>query len=219
MAEYTSSFFEELSKLDPTQLRRMQEASLNWYRRQMVELGQIKPSDTNFQAIANDKTTKPTPPASIILPGRMFYYRYYPKYNKDLPYYDEYPLILFVQRVPDGFYGINLHYVAPVVRARILDILRPYMIQRGTPNGRVSVRLKDIIDLRQFYVLKPLVKKYLHAHVRSRMLQIDPKYWSTAVYLPIQRFRRASDQRVWADSWKKIQSSRRNPTQLPASPR
>ena len=55
--------------------------------------------------------------------GDMVMYVYDPKLKKSLPYYDTFPLTIVVGPAKDGFYGINLHYLPPKVRAIFLDKL------------------------------------------------------------------------------------------------
>ena len=55
--------------------------------------------------------------------GSMFMYFYDPKTKAKLPYYDTFPLSVIVSRAPGGFYGLNLHYLAPTLRAKFLDAL------------------------------------------------------------------------------------------------
>ena len=42
--------------------------------------------------------------------GRMYFYFYDPKTKDTLPYYDKFPLVIPIERYPDGFLGLNLHY-------------------------------------------------------------------------------------------------------------
>jgi len=46
--------------------------------------------------------------------GRLNMFFYDPKYKKTLPYYDTFPLVLPLERIPGGFAGINFHYLRPV---------------------------------------------------------------------------------------------------------
>ena len=46
--------------------------------------------------------------------GRLNMFFYDPKYKKTLPYYDTFPLVLPIERIPGGFAGINFHYLRPV---------------------------------------------------------------------------------------------------------
>ena len=59
--------------------------------------------------------------------GRMYFYFYDPKHKATLPYYDRFPLVLPVERYPDGFLGLNLHYIHPKHRMILLDKLSDTM--------------------------------------------------------------------------------------------
>ena len=53
--------------------------------------------------------------------GSMYMFEYEPK-TKDLEYFDRFPLTIIVDPLPDGFSGINLHYLRPMLRAALLDL-------------------------------------------------------------------------------------------------
>ena len=55
--------------------------------------------------------------------GNMYMFFYDPKTKDTLPYYDAFPLVIPVEPAEKGFYGINLHYLPPVLRAKFLDSL------------------------------------------------------------------------------------------------
>ena len=55
--------------------------------------------------------------------GNMYMFFYDPKYKETLPYYDGFPLIIMLGPAKGGFMGLNLHYLPPAVRARLLDII------------------------------------------------------------------------------------------------
>ena len=55
--------------------------------------------------------------------GKMYFAYYDPKHKATLPFYDSFPLIIPIQKYPDGFLGLNLHYLPPTLRAKLLDSL------------------------------------------------------------------------------------------------
>ena len=61
--------------------------------------------------------------SSMPMIGGMYLYLYDPKYKAVLPFYDMYPLTLPVEMYLDGFLGINLHYLPPMARVRLLNSL------------------------------------------------------------------------------------------------
>ena len=93
--------------------------SLNWFR---TSLKNIVKRVNREQLLKDSNLNKVNKP----LPGRMFMYFYDPKTKETLPYYDKFPLIIMVEKAPKGFYGLNLHYLSPKLRAKFFDKLLEY---------------------------------------------------------------------------------------------
>jgi hypothetical protein len=56
----------------------------------------------------------------------------------------------------------------------------------------------------RFSYFKPCVKKYLFSHVGSSFMYIAPDEWDVALMLPTERFAKATNSQVWADSRGKV---------------
>lgn len=134
--------------------------------------------------------------------GCMYMYAYDPKTKETLPYYDRFPLIILVQPAPGGFHGLNLHYLEPTVRALFLDKLFATMGgSKLTENTRLKIRYSLLSSAKRFELFAPCFKHYLLDHVVSRIVEVNPLDWATALYLPSENFAKASKQRVWKDSF------------------
>lgn len=140
--------------------------------------------------------------------GRMYMFFYDPKTKDTLPYYDRFPMIFVVDKIPGGFYGLNLHYLPPTYRARLMDAL--YSIDRAD-NQRDSKKLQLSYNLlkgaSKYKYFKPCFKHYLNSQVSSRMLYVPAEEWDIALMLPTQRFRKAGTSKVWQESKKIIRNS------------
>lgn len=133
--------------------------------------------------------------------GRMYLFMYDPKTKDDLPYFDRFPLIFPFQKVTGGFYGVNMHYLPHILRARLMDAL--YTVANNKANDdttklRLSYQVLDTAS--KFRYFKPCVKHYLNNHVKSRFLWVPAEQWDTALFLPLERFVGANKQQVWRDS-------------------
>ena len=84
--------------------------SYQWYRDQVRNLGS---GLTGTQLLRNEKLS------SRIVPGNMYLFMYDPKHKETLPYYDTVPLVLPFKSVPEGFLGINLHYLPSSIESFI----------------------------------------------------------------------------------------------------
>ena len=137
--------------------------------------------------------------------GKMYLFNYDPKHKDTLPYYDRYPLIFPVNKAPGGFYGINMHYLPHVLRARLMDAL--YSLSRDQRyDERTRLRLSyDILNgMTKYKAFRPTFKRYLSNHVRSRFIEITSSEWDIALMMPLQKFAKASSSKVWSDSRKLI---------------
>lgn len=168
----------------------------DWFRDAASNVNRV-----NAQQLLNT----PGSTANRPLPGRMFMFFYDAKTKQELPYFDKFPLIFMVGPAEGGFYGINLHYLPPILRARLMDALYDTINNNNyddTTRLRISYDiLKKASKMRYF---KPTFKLYLNSNVRSRFLYISPEQWDIALFLPTERFTGARKDRVWRESREKI---------------
>lgn len=135
--------------------------------------------------------------------GRMYHFYYDPKLKAQLPYYDRFPLVFPIEMYSDGFLGMNLHYLNPRMRAKLMDALFNTLNSKTmTEKDRLRVSYDLLNGSAQFRFFKPTVKRYLYGHVRSRFLMIPPEEWQIALFLPSQDFQKSTSQQVWKDSRK-----------------
>jgi hypothetical protein len=135
----------------------------------------------------------------------MYHFKYDPKGKKTLPYYDTFPLIFMVGAAEGGFHGINLHYLPPKLRAKLMDEL--YSL---ASNNRYDEKTKLMISYNllksasKMKYFKPTFKHYLADHVKSKFIKVDSAEWDIALFLPTSRFKHATTQKVYSDSRKKF---------------
>lgn len=166
-----------------------------WYRDQAVK------TTTTGSALFKDAGS--TVLKSNLEVGGMYIFRYDPKLKATLPYYDRFPVVVAFKSTKMGFMGLNLHYLPPAPRAKLLNAL-----YSATTNERYDVSTKfkiayaTLASASKFRFYQPCLKSYLHGHVQSRYLQIQPEQWDIAAFLPIADFQKASIEAVYRDSMK-----------------
>jgi hypothetical protein len=137
--------------------------------------------------------------------GSMYMYYYDAKHKDTLPYFDAFPLVFPYRRVENGFMGINLHYLPLPLRAKLMDALYDVASNdRYDETTRLKMNYNILDNAAKFKYFKPCVKHYLTDQVRSKFLYVYPSEWDVALFLPTERFRGATKQKVWADSKKLI---------------
>ena len=167
--------------------------SLEWFRTKVQSI--VRPSrDKLLKDSAVKTVNKP-------LSGRMFMYFYDPKTKDTLPYYDKFPLIIMVERAPKGFYGLNLHYLPPKLRAKFFDKLLEFSNNKkydSSTKFRITYDfLKASSKLKEF---QPCFKRYLNQHVTSTIAEVPPSEWEAALFLPTEQFAKKSKNSVWKTS-------------------
>ena len=162
------------------------------------------------QRLINSDKTRLT---NIPFIGRMYLFNYDPKYKKQLPYYDRFPLIFpflsaktsGLAKQGPGFYGINLHYLPLSLRARLMDALFSTVTNNKldeTTRLKISFNILDRSSKMKYF--RPCVKHYLISHMRSKFFMINADEWKTALVLPLQRFVKAPESRVHKESITRI---------------
>lgn len=140
--------------------------------------------------------------------GEMFFFQYDAKWKKELPYYDQAPLIFPIEMQGDGrFLGINFHYISYLRRAQLMNALYTLAVTENNKVRRLNISYGILKAASNMTYFKPCVKSYLIDHVQSRFLRILPSEWDTALFLPLARFVGASQTKVWYDSNAKIRGN------------
>ena len=162
--------------------------STEWFKDKIAEFGTPKA----MNLIRDGKQ------ASRPFFGNLNMFFYDPKFKKTLPYYDRFPLVLPIERYSDGFLGINLHYLPIPLRVRLLDELMDYITDTNFDcKTKINTNYQQLKNVK---LLKPTLKRYLAGKVKSRFRRVDADEFTVATLLPVQRFTKASDNKVWTDS-------------------
>jgi hypothetical protein len=122
--------------------------------------------------------------------GRMFFFYYDPKHKKTLPVYDRFPLVFPIESYPDGFLGLNLHYLNPGERKFLLNKLMEYR-NNNKIDSRTRLRLSyDMLShtKKLATVSRPCIKRYLFTHCRSDFIEVTANEWDQAINLPVAIF-------------------------------
>lgn len=170
--------------------------SIAWFTRKAKALGKITKRN---QLMREEEVAL----RSRFLPGQMVMYFYDPKLKDVLPYYDRFPLTIIIDKAPGGFYGLNLHYLPPLLRGKLLDSLindTPTNNQKDDETTRLKLNYQKLKSAAKYKWFKPAFKHYLTDHVRSRFALVSPPEWEIAAFLPTADWEKGSQGKVWRDS-------------------
>lgn len=169
--------------------------AMQWFKEKYPTL---KPSDLTQREFLADKDRRRRNP----LPGRLYMFLYKPKGKAILPYYDKFPLVFPFRKVEGGFFGLNMHYLSPIYRAKLMDGL--YDTISGTTNldenTKLKISYKILESASKYKWFKPCVKHYLTSHMASHLIYIEPNEWNLALFVPTEQFMKTKKTNVWQDS-------------------
>lgn len=176
------------------------DASRTWYRDQAKTINKSQArGDRVIKEMGSDRYE------NRIRLGNMYMFAYDPKHKDTLPYYDRFPLIFPINRAQGGFLGLNLHYLPPILRAKLMDALYETTNNKNyNETTRLKLNYNILNSARKFKEFKPCVKHYLSGQMKSRLTYINPTEWDVALFLPTAKFVGATQATVFKDSRKII---------------
>lgn len=189
MASNTTSFLDmvvnKLRGMTGAVLKRKQKDSLDWFFKE------IKKSSSSFSKNAFNPVTDP-------FIGGLFQYIYDPKLKDKLPYWDRFPCVVPIGIYPDGFLGINLHYLRPISRAQMFEfMLRAKKLARGNKGAYMDITYQTLKGSKVDTLMRRSIKRYLSNHIRSQIIKVEETDWEKIVYLPTQQFQKSTAENVW----------------------
>ena len=118
-----------------------------------------------------------------------------------LPYYDTFPLVVVVGPAPGGFYGLNLHYLPPMLRAKMLDGLMDIASSKKSPNAKFDISYQTLKGISKLRYYKPCFKHYLGGYLKSGISMVPAPEWEIATFLPVAQFKKIPNPlEAYADS-------------------
>ena len=162
--------------------------STQWYRDKIAEFGKPGAMDLIRDGKRNNSPFF----------GRLNMFFYDPKFKKTLPYYDTFPLVLPIENYPDGFLGINFHYLPMSLRLQLLDRVVDY--SNNTKFDESTRLAVDYSKLKKINLIKPALKRYLAGQVKTQFRRIDADEFTVAVLLPVARWKKGTAAEVYKDS-------------------
>jgi hypothetical protein len=139
--------------------------------------------------------------------GGLYYFYYDAKTKETLPYWDAFPLVIMLERYPDGFLGLNLHYLPLSYRINFLDKLLDFAVY--TPDNEIK-RLRVTYDIlsasKRYKEFAPCIKQYLYSQIQSKIVAVQPNEWDIAAFLPVHQFKKARAKTVWQESVEQIRN-------------
>jgi len=187
--------FDEYFKKNQYNLQDARTKSARWFAQQVQLLNRtgVTPSRLIRTNVERNR--------QAIIPGEMYMFFYDAKHKDTLEYWDRFPLVFPFKKTPDGFLGLNMHYLPYQLRIVLLDRLMQFRTNaKMDENTRLKYSWSSIEGLSKFNIAQPCVKRYLTSHVQSPFKKVDANDWTTALMMPVERFVGTNNAAVWTKS-------------------
>jgi hypothetical protein len=76
--------------------------------------------------------------------------------------------------------------------------------KRYDETTKLRLSYQTLNSASKFKYFKPCIKQYLFSQMQSKFVYVYPSEWDIALFLPLERFSKASKTQVWAASKKQI---------------
>lgn len=141
--------------------------------------------------------------------GRIYTYMYDAKFKDTLPYWDKFPLVIYLG---DGtskqgshlWYGLNLHYITPKARQQFLEALLKQYASTPVLSNKTRLKIKWS-DVRGMRGSDHMIKAYLPGRIKTKLIEIAPKDWANIIYMNTFRFLSKGSnydaRKVWKDAY------------------
>lgn len=155
-------------------------------------------AETLKTGIRGHKVSKP-------MPGKVYAYIYDAKHKDTLPFWDKYPLIIYLGLGTQGstqlMYGLNMHYIPPKARQQLLEDLLKQYANTSTITNKTKLKI-NWSNVKGYAGADKMIKAYLPGNIKGPMVEIKPDDWANVVLMPLQQFmskgKRYSSSKVWS---------------------
>lgn len=176
-------------------------SAIEWSQNITHILGRIDPGDqaSMIEKYKNFKSTVVSPRS--LISGMMYSFRYM---ATTVSSYDQYPLVLVLDKTKDGILGMNFHYLPLKIRFALFESMMPLIVP--LPVTQLSlIRLTYARLMRRRLVGRfPTIKRYTFSQMKSQAVFISPLEWAVALSYPSERFVGTTPSVVWAESRKHL---------------
>jgi hypothetical protein len=136
--------------------------------------------------------------------GFPLMFKYSPKWASTLPYYDILPMPILLAKYPDGFLGLNIHYLPWAKRLQLAERLVRATKNRKRITYPQIKRAWNSLRLPMGYSYL-IIRRYLDSHIQSPIAVFTwETYRAAAVNIP-GKWRKKSEKAVFAamqQKWK-----------------
>lgn len=133
----------------------------------------------------------------------LFHYRPSPK----MKFFDRYPLVIITGIHETGFSGINLHYIPPIDRIKMILLMGAAVFNRKeTDIQKIRVRILSLLNKKIFTKYYGTVyNNYTTRNILGKAKITTPEEWAHFAFLPM--FKGISPSKLYSDILKEVNNN------------
>jgi hypothetical protein len=138
------------------------------------------------------------------LPGQVLLFKYKPSTRTRI--FDRYPLVLVTGIGGGGFYGINLHYIPPKDRFKMIMLMNTLMLNpKETDPHRIRIKIMSILNKKIFAKYTGVVfNQYNVSNIIGKPKITTPEEWTQFAFLPM--FKGISPSKLYSEILKETRN-------------
>ena len=188
-------------------LSNQEKKSTYWFQQYQRAIEKISsPTRLSFDYLRQNSSDKQVLPGNAVRRGHLYFFRYQAENRRPGDYYDALPFVLVTNILSNGFAGINFHYLPYRQRAIFMDALVQTQIVNSLNSlqSKIDVTPHELKNIDKYQLYRGCYRSYRVSRMQSPLLQIGKTQWATALFLPVELFRGASNTVVWNKTQRRI---------------
>jgi len=179
---------------------KQQTNAVQWFRESLNEIRKNKVGKpTDYESLSKDKSRN----AVRKLRGQVLLFRYKPS-NSKIKFYDRYPVVIVLEITGNHIIGLNLHYVPPLDRIKLILMMNALLFDQKEQNlQKTRLKIFSLLNKKIFAkYMGTAVNKYTVKNIVGKPKLTNPKEWSYLAFLPV--FKGISPSKLYSEITKEV---------------
>jgi hypothetical protein len=156
--------------------------AVQWFRKSMRDITKSKSANpTNYEPLLKEKHR------NLIkrLRGQVLVFKYKP--SSKTKFYDRYPLVIVLEITGSHIIGLNLHYVPPNDRIKLVLLMNSLLFnQKETNLQKTRVKIFSLLNKKIFAKYTgTAINRYNIKNIVGKPKLTTPEEWSYLAFLPV----------------------------------
>lgn len=176
-----------------------QKSALQWLKESLRGINKTqKGKASDYTEILSDKDRN----LKRRLLGQVVLFRYKP--SSQVKFFDRYPLVIITNITGSGFSGINLHYIPPMDRMRMILLMGSLLFNRKeTDIQKIRVKVLSLLNKKIFAKYYGTVfNNYTTKNILGKPKITTPEEWTNFAFLPV--FKGINPSKLYSEVLKEV---------------